>query len=350
MSKIFENESGCLISHEKFINGIYKELLDLSGRSYHINQNLFKINTTYKTSRQSKSKRSKNVQPRNGFEDHIKEQNVVKFKYNNFLAECSKYFINNNEELQSLTNNLALEAADVIQNDSGNSVLDMNGANDGPAVVNEINGSKYVFPEKCEFYCKNVLDMEKHLSSRQFDLILLDPPWWNKYIRRKRKKSSDGYSMMYNEDLKNLPIGDLLSDEGLVAVWCTNSKQNLDALLNEVFPKWNVQFTAKWFWLKVTTRGEPICPFFDPPGKQPYEKLVFGHRNRTTLLPEDGKLLLSVPSALHSHKPPLVDVLKEYLPENPRCLEVFARYLLPNWTSYGNEVIKLQHESLFVLK
>ena len=71
----------------------------------------------------------------------------------------------------------------------------------------------------------------------------------------------------------------------------------------------------------MTLSGEPVCPFSQPPGKQPYEQLVFGlyegnndnsvkdlafwNDFRRCLLPEEGKVILSVPSAIHSHKPPL---------------------------------------------
>jgi hypothetical protein len=41
------------------------------------------------------------------------------------------------------------------------------------------------------------------------------------------------------------------------------------------------------------------------------------------------------------------DVLAPYLPTKPRCMEIFARYLLPGWTSWGCEVLKLQHLSLY---
>lgn len=56
---------------------------------------------------------------------------------------------------------------------------------------------------------------------------------------------------------------------------------------------------------------------------------------------------MSVPSSIHSQKPPLSDVMKNYLPKDFKALELFARYLLPNWTSFGNEVLKLQHVSLY---
>lgn len=110
---------------------------------------------------------------------------------------------------------------------------------------------------------------------------------------------------------------------------------------------------------------EPICNFSDPPGKQPFEQIVLGCNNNNIKQFDDGKIIISIPSALHSHKPPLIgnfnvfavflksnkiyisELLKPFLPNNPKCLEIFARYLLPNFTSYGLEAIKLQHESLY---
>lgn len=45
---------------------------------------------------------------------------------------------------------------------------------------------------------------------------------------------------------------------------------------------------------------------------------------------------------------PLADLFKQLLPSTPKCLEIFARYLLPNFTSIGNEVLKMQNRKLFV--
>lgn len=51
----------------------------------------------------------------------------------------------------------------------------------------------YVFPPKCRFYCDNVFNM-KTLGEEKYDMILLDPPWTNKYIKRKKKtKRDEGY-------------------------------------------------------------------------------------------------------------------------------------------------------------
>ena len=72
-----------------------------------------------------------------------------------------------------------------------------------------------------------------------------------------------------------------------------------------------------------------------------------------------NKVLCSVPSAVQSHKPPLAEViedafgigasdLRSNIPlSGLRCLEVFGRYLLPGWTTIGNQCLMLQGEHYF---
>lgn len=57
---------------------------------------------------------------------------------------------------------------------------------------------------------------------------------------------------------------------------------------------------------QVTTAGDPVCNFTTPPGKQPFEQILFGSRHvqHYSSIPSE-KLIVSIPSALHSHKPPL---------------------------------------------
>lgn len=61
------------------------------------------------------------------------------------------------------------------------------------------------------------------------------------------------------------------------------------------------------YW-QVTRGGEPVCQFSEPPGKQPFEQIVFGYKsggNRRQPLPKPDRVIISIPSAIHSHKPPL---------------------------------------------
>ncbi|XP_059138583.1 N(6)-adenine-specific methyltransferase METTL4-like [Physella acuta] len=236
-----------------------------------------------------------------------------------------------------------------------------------------------------------------------YDLVVIDPPWINKSVKRKKS-----YLMVAEEDLKDIPLGDLTQHGSLVCVWVTNNQRLIDFVKDELFTAWSVVWLADWVWLKITSTGEPVYNI-NSAHKKPYEQLIIGQvqqsftqstpsENQTArydltethsivpaettfkLLPEvipttnEGEnltlidsaqpdttrlenstiiekdikipqqfLLVSVPSCLHSKKPPLSAVLKPYLPAKPKCLELFARNLTPRWCSWGNEPLKHQH-------
>ncbi|XP_073953181.1 N(6)-adenine-specific methyltransferase METTL4-like isoform X3 [Choristoneura fumiferana] len=197
------------------------------------------------------------------------------------------------------------------------------------------------------FYCGCVSEQCKKLAGEKFELIVADPPWWNKYIRRlKNANDKLSYSMMYNEDIAAIPVKNLLAQNCLIAIWCTNAPSNIAAVKDLIFTQWGVEYVTTWYWMKVTTDLEPLCDFGTGCKKQPYERIILGKVGDVNV--PKKQLVVSVPSALHSHKPPLLDLLSPYLKvRNPQTLELFARYLLPNTTSVGYEPLKWQHISLY---
>ncbi|WAR22974.1 METL4-like protein [Mya arenaria] len=201
----------------------------------------------------------------------------------------------------------------------------------------------------------------------QFDLIVMDPPWESKSVKRLKK-----YSMLANSDLLSLPLGALMAPGCVVGVWVTNRQAHIHFITDQLFSANHIQHVATWYWLKVTKSGVCIRDI-DDSHKKPYEVLMLGRyvvpgstmydrsKNQSdSLCCTDGgkdtadspvipnnKLVVSVPCSLHSKKPILTEVLRSYLPTSPRCLEMFARNLLPHWTSWGNEVLLHQHKDFF---
>nr|CAI5868802.1 unnamed protein product [Callosobruchus analis] len=342
MSIVYEDEDTFVISHKKYIDAVYEDI------GYEIHADLFNIPVPYKLS-QPKKQNDVNLTPCKGFEVLYREVQFVQDMYTK-LKDKSVLNTSYNNECKEQSNCVALHFLKNLCSNKNwiqNSVESAFGANIGKATVKMLGGNHYLFPKDSKFYCKDISEIHNYLETK-YDLIMLDPPWWNKFIRRKRKATGDGYQMMYNNDIKSIPIENILQEHGVVVVWCTNSTQHLTSLTEDIFPKWQVTFTGKWFWLKITSNGEPVCQFSQPPRKQPFEKIIFGFKKPPKNFP--NKLIISIPSIIDSHKPPLVEILKPYLPEKPHCLELFARYLLPGWTSYGNEVLKLQHDSIYVNK
>ena len=173
-----------------------------------------------------------------------------------------------------------------------------------------------LLPPRCSFVTCDVAELEQYISG-QVDIIVMDPPWGNRHVKRVRW--STGYTMMADNDpcLASLPISTLLRPGGLVLAWCTNSPKHR-ATLTDCFATWDLHLEATWYWLKVTRHGHLVSDF--SAGKQPYEVLMVGRRKggdgtsgrskaSHIKVPED-LVMISVPSAIHSHKPPLNEVLE----------------------------------------
>ncbi|XP_029110432.1 methyltransferase-like protein 4 isoform X1 [Scleropages formosus] len=214
-------------------------------------------------------------------------------------------------------------------------------------------GETYLLPPRCSFLLSDVSRLQPLLNyGKKFDAVVLDPPWENKSVKR-----SNRYSSLPSSQLARLPVADLCAPDCVVATWVTNRQQHRRFVREHLYPLWGVEPQAEWLWVKVTRSGAYVFPL-DSPHKKPYEVLVLGRvrrgpdallsstRERGAALP-DLRLIVSVPCRLHSHKPSLAEVLKEFLGPNPQCLELFARNLQPDWTSWGNEVLKFQHRSYF---
>ncbi|XP_025158300.1 methyltransferase-like protein 4 isoform X4 [Harpegnathos saltator] len=310
MSILFTSKEGWILSHLQYLNDIYKKVLNDNGFcALEFNKMIFEINSQY-----------------------LRQNQIAQIAQDSIISLHGK---NKRKKRSNLLPQKDLEEVHHIK-ETFNTIMS----------TARLKG----FFEKCTFYCYDVREIEKKMElNKQYDFILLDPPWWNKSIRRKKMKYIEAsYKMMYNEELAKIPVGKLLHSNGIVAVWCTNASSHLNSISNEMFPSWGVTYRAKWYWIKVTQAGDTICNFNLAPGKQPYELLILGSALKEDKMNiPDGKLVVSVPSAVHSHKPPVTEIIKEYLPSEPKCLEIFARYLLPEWTSWGLEILKFQHLSLY---
>lgn len=215
-------------------------------------------------------------------------------------------------------------------------------------------GQKYLLPPKSSFLLSDISCMQPLLNcSKTFDVIVIDPPWQNKSVKR-----SNRYSCLSPQQIKQIPVPKLAAADCLVVTWVTNRQKHLCFVKEELYPSWSVEVIAEWYWVKITHSGEFVFPL-DSPHKKPYECLVLGRvREKTTsalrstdvqVCPvPDQMLMVSVPCVLHSHKPPLAEVLKDYIKPGGQCLELFARNLQPGWMSWGNEVLKFQHVDYFL--
>ncbi|XP_046336445.2 N(6)-adenine-specific methyltransferase METTL4-like isoform X1 [Haliotis rufescens] len=319
---------------------------------------------------------------------------------------------------------------------------------DNPVVMC-LDGHHYLIPPRSSFVMSDFNQLLQNSNTLQvpggYDLIVVDPPWQNKSVKRKRS-----YYSLEEESLLRLPVADLASPSCLIVTWVTNKPRLTSFVQDQLLPHWGVQQVMQWHWVKVTVDGTMVCDIASPT-KKPYETLLLGrlvrkggettqekqgppvtsghsssfveslsvkgvsstHHDQHTSVPvtlradnsntsdqdllatsrandsdvidqyvakvkeydsssllqsskgnnshvthgylsegnvsdlPDNRVILSVPCSLHSKKPPLQDVLAQYLPPTPACLELFARNLWPDWVSWGHEVLKHQHLDYF---
>lgn len=105
-------------------------------------------------------------------------------KKNGYFAGDLKH--DNNEAARLISQQFYAES-------SRHQVENLHGCNETEkAIISGTEYQRYVFPKKCSFYCYDVRSIQDKMElNNQFDFILLDPPWWNKSIRRKKSKCTE---------------------------------------------------------------------------------------------------------------------------------------------------------------
>ncbi|RYP79058.1 hypothetical protein DL771_000036 [Monosporascus sp. 5C6A] len=188
-------------------------------------------------------------------------------------------------------------------------------------------------------------------TAPQFDLIVLDPPWPSRSVKRKKR---DSYSTAYEmrearELLSQIPVAPHLKRDGLVAVWVTNKAAVTDLLTSPggIFSQWSLEPVCEWIWLKITASGDPVIDM-ESRWRKPWERLLIARKmGSSARLPSQAKVIMAVPD-VHSRKPSLRGLFKDILPDGYVGLEVFARNLTAGWWSWGDEVLRFQHRHHWV--
>jgi N6-adenosine-specific RNA methylase IME4 len=257
----------------------------------------------------------------------------------------------------------ALEAAvhfvDEAERDAGNDrvqapdVAADSYANASAAVIHIIHNEELcVMPPHSQFLVGDVRAVSR-LQARalgRFNFILMDPPWENKSVDRKRS-----YLTFHHRELLKLPVTELWAHEGdgcVLAIWVTNRPTYSAFILNELLPHCGFTYHATWYWLKVCTNGELVSPLSSP-HRLPVEKLVVATRASSAVVSDrlsrelglTPRVVVSVPLR-HSWKPPP----ESFFDDATLCgrnLEVFARELRPRFVSVGNEPLKFQTAAHF---
>lgn len=168
-----------------------------------------------------------------------------------------------------------------------------------------------------------------------YDLIVVDPPWVVKKIRRRQRPNQMemDYKMMSVMDIAALPINQLASENSWCFLWTT---QKYLWSSKKILMGWGFNHLLTMVWEKTYGRsaGMPLYGF-----RWNAEFVLVGMRGKKTTFPKDKKLIPAVFQAeniRHSEKPQkFYDLVA---PLGDKRIDVFARKQKDGWDSIGDGI------------
>jgi len=163
-------------------------------------------------------------------------------------------------------------------------------------------------------------------SGKTFSTIYADPPW--KYSNQAtRSATSNHYDTMTVEDIANLPIQELTTENAHLHLWTTNaflfeSKQIVES--------WGFEYKSCFVWVKPQMG---IGNYW----RVSHEFLLFGLKGKQPFLNRGQKSWMEINRTRHSSKPEVVAQTIEKVSPGP-YLELFGRQTRDGWTVWGNEI------------
>jgi len=190
-------------------------------------------------------------------------------------------------------------------------------------------------------------DWPSFYQSRQFDVVMMDPPWQLASANPTRGVSL-GYSQLSDADIAALPIPSLQQQGGLLFVWVINSKFSF---VLSLFEAWGYSLVDEVVWVKLTVNrrlakshgyylqhAKEVCLV----GRRKV-KGCRGHPALRAVRKAGGvgsDVILSERRGQSQKPEEIYDLIENLVPKG-RYLEIFARRnnLRPRWVSMGNEVM-----------
>lgn len=177
----------------------------------------------------------------------------------------------------------------------------------------------------------------------KYDLILTDPPWSYHGQQDKWGAAAKFYPTMTDNELRTLPVQELLQPKSLLLMWATSPR--LDFAIDLV-RQWGLHYRGVAFvWVK--TKKDGVTPIgaqgVRPSTVKPTCEYVLAASPQAKgrplpLFDESIPNVVLAPKAEHSRKPDAVHERIELMYPNATRLEMFARRPREGWDIWGNEV------------
>ncbi|MBU0711432.1 S-adenosylmethionine-binding protein [bacterium] len=183
-------------------------------------------------------------------------------------------------------------------------------------------------------------DFRKFVKDNKFSTILADPPW--QFQNRTGKMAPEHkrlarYPTIKLEQIKNIPVKDVLSESAHLYLWVPN------ALLFEgleVMKAWGFTYKTNIIWYKIRKDGGPDRRGVGFYFRNVTEMLLFGVKGKNIRTLKPGRTqenIIVKQKREHSRKPDEQYAIIESCSWGP-YLEMFARGSRENWYCWGNQV------------
>ena len=184
--------------------------------------------------------------------------------------------------------------------------------------------------------------------SAPYSVVMCDPPWkfrtWSE--TNQAKSPSRHYSLMEAEDIRAIPVRDMVADDAALFLWVVQS--NLPEAL-ALINAWDFTFkTVAFAWVKIKGKqdrlfytGEDVRMGLGYHTRAGFEQCWLATRGDgyERLVKDEPQVLFS-PLREHSRKPDeIADAIVRLCGDVPR-LDMFTRTRRSGWDAYGNEVDK----------
>ena len=179
----------------------------------------------------------------------------------------------------------------------------------------------------------------------KFNIIYADPPWdfsnrmYSSNKNDHHREISRAYSVMKTKNICNLRVSEIAEQDAALFMWTTDAHIP-DAI--KVMKAWGFKYkTVVFIWLKKERSGKQVC-YMGQWTMKNAELCLLGIRGKMQQHLKSRKVRQLVEAARdrskHSKKPEEVRHRIEIMFGNMPRIELFARYKVDGWESWGDEV------------
>ena len=170
---------------------------------------------------------------------------------------------------------------------------------------------------------------------KKYNIIYADPAWTFKTWSNKGEEKSPKYDVMTINDIKNLPVNEIVSDDCVLFIWVTYPLL-IEGL--ETVKSWGFKYkTCGFSWIKQNKKADSLFWGLGYWTRANNEICLLATKGKPSRISKSVHQIVHEPIGKHSKKPTVVrDRIVELCGDLPR-IELFARQSVDGWDSWGNE-------------